>query len=186
MSCRINSLSILEATPRLKLVFLPPYIPQLNLIEGFMIGKFKNKILIAAIFSLFFLISFNVQAANFTDNQTVDSNKAWTVSFNSEVSFDDLTKQGITVTDSEGTKVNVGLQLGQDSKTVTVTAPQGGYTAGESYTLNIGNQVHSTKGKILNNECKLSFNIKSNGDKMLNGKKLNQAIYLQTITLNKY
>ncbi|MHC6180917.1 glycoside hydrolase family 113 [Clostridium sp. JNZ X4-2] len=137
-----------------------------------MIGKFKNKILIAAIFSLLFLISFNVQAANFTDNQTVDSNKAWTVSFNSEVSFDDLTKQGITVIDSKGTKVNIGLQLGQDSKTVTVTAPQGGYTPGESYTLNIGNQVHSTKGKILNNECKLSFNIKSNGDKMLNGKKI--------------
>jgi len=137
-----------------------------------MMGKFKNKILIAAIFSLFFLISFNVQAANFTDNQTVDLNKVWTVSFNSQISFDDLTKQGITVTDSKGTKVNVGLQLGQDGRTITVAAPQGGYTEGESYILNIGNKVHSTKGKNLNKEYKLNFSTKSNENNILSGKKI--------------
>ncbi|WP_242977672.1 glycoside hydrolase family 113 [Clostridium luticellarii] len=137
-----------------------------------MIGKFKNKILIAAIFGLFFLISFNVQAANFTDNQTVDSNKTWIISFNSEISFDDLTKQGIIVTDSKGNKVDVGIQLGQDSKTVAVTAPQGGYTSGESYTLNVGEQVHSTKGKTLNKKCTLNFNIKSNEDEILDGEKV--------------
>lgn len=136
------------------------------------ISKFKNIILMAAIFSLFFLISFNVQAASFTDNQTVDSNKTWTIKFTSDIGFDDLTKQGITVTDSKNTKVNVGLQLGQDGRTITVTAPQGGYTAGKSYILNIGNKVHSTKGKALNKEYKLNFNIKSNENKILSGKKI--------------
>lgn len=135
-------------------------------------GKLLSRILIAAIFSAFFLMSSNVQAADFTDIQTVDSNKAWTVTFNSEVSFDDLTKQGITVTDSTGAKANVGLQLGQDGKTITVTAPEGGYILGESYTLSIGNQVHSTTGKDLNNQRKLHFNIKSDEDKILNDKKI--------------
>ncbi|OAA90653.1 glycoside hydrolase family 113 [Clostridium ljungdahlii] len=137
-----------------------------------MASKFKNVILMAAIFSLFLLISFNVQAASFTDNQTVDSNKTWTIKFTSDIGFDDLTKQSITVTDSKGTKVNVGLQLGQDGRTITVTAPQGGYTSGKSYILNIGNKVHSTKGKVLNKEYKLNFNIKSNGNKIFSGKKI--------------
>lgn len=43
-------------------------------------NKLKNKILILAIFSIFFLIPSNVQAASLTDNQTVDSNNGWTIS----------------------------------------------------------------------------------------------------------
>lgn len=135
-------------------------------------NKLKNKILVAAIFSVFFLISSNVQAASFTDNQTVDSKKVWTIRFDSEIDFDDLTKQSITVTGSDGTKANVGLQLGQDGKTIIVSAPEDGYISGENYTLNIGNQVHSTKGKNLNNEQKLHFNIKNSEVKILNGKKI--------------
>lgn len=127
--------------------------------------KLKNKILSVAIFSIFFLISSNVQAASFTDNQTVERNKSWTIRFNSEIGFDDLTKQGITVTDREGKKVDVVVQLGQDNKTVVVTAPQGGYTTGEEYTLNIQNKVHSNKGKQLKNEYKLHFNIKNDEGK---------------------
>ncbi|QXE21320.1 hydrolase [Clostridium sp. 001] len=53
-----------------------------------------------------------------------------------------------------------------------MTAPQGGYTVGKSYILNIGSRVHSTKGKTLNKECKLKFNIKSNENKILSGKKI--------------
>ncbi|WP_051542200.1 DUF5050 domain-containing protein [Clostridium lundense] len=121
----------------------------------------KNKFLIATFFSVFLLFSTNVQAANFTDNQTVDSNKTWTVTFTDNVGFDDLTKQGIVVTDSKCNPVNVGIQLGQDSKTVTVTAPKGGYIAGESYILNVGTKIHSNKGKALENEYKVHFSIKN-------------------------
>lgn len=121
----------------------------------------KNKLIIGILFSVFLLVTPNVKAANFTDNQTVDANKIWTIKFTDEVGFDDSTKQGITVTDSKGNKVNTGIQLGQDSKTVIVTAPEGGYTAGESYILSIKNKVHSSKGKALKNEYKLHFNIES-------------------------
>jgi serpin B len=126
----------------------------------------KNKFLMAVIFSAFLLIAPNVQAANFTDNQTVDANKTWTLTFIGAVSFDDATKQGITVTDSKGNLVNVSIQLGADNKSVIVTAPQEGYTPGESYILNIGTKVHSNKGKALKNEYKLHFNIKDDTDTM--------------------
>lgn len=121
----------------------------------------KNKFIIGILFSILLLLSPGVKAANFTDNQTVDVNKTWTIKFTDEVGFDDLTKQSIAVTDSSGNKVNVGIQMGQDNKTITVTAPQGGYTAGESYILDIKNQVHSSKGKALKKEYKLHFNIEN-------------------------
>ncbi|MFL0195384.1 leucine-rich repeat domain-containing protein [Clostridium sp. WILCCON 0269] len=122
----------------------------------------KNKILIVIFFSTFLLIASNVQAVSFTDNQTVEANKTWTIKFNSDVELDDVSKQGITVTNSKDNTVNVGIQLGDDSRTVIVNAPDGGYTAGESYTLNVGIKVHSSKGKLLKNEYKLHFSIKNN------------------------
>ncbi len=122
----------------------------------------NKKFLTAISFSAFLLIAPNVKAANFTDNQTVDTNKTWTIKFTDDVEFDDATKQGITIADSKGAITTVGIQLGQDSKTVIVTAAQGGYTPGENYILNVGSKVHSSKGKTLKNECKVHFNIKSN------------------------
>lgn len=124
----------------------------------------KNKILTAVFFSVFLLITPNVKAANFTDNQTVDANKTWTIKFTSDVGFDTLTKQGITVTDSKGNTVLTDVKLGQDSKTVTVTPPEGGYTPGESYILDVGTKTHSSKGTALKNNYKLHFNIKKDNN----------------------
>lgn len=121
----------------------------------------KNKILSAVIFIILLLAAPNVQAASFTDNQTVDSNKTWMIKFDSEVVFDDLTKQSIIVTDSKGNKVNVGIQIGEDSKAIKVTAPEGGYLPAEKYMLSIGKDIHSKAGKKLQNENQLHFNIQS-------------------------
>lgn len=124
----------------------------------------KNKFIRAAFFSIFLLFSPNVQASDFTDYQTVESNKTWTIKFTQKISLDDLTKQGITVTDNEGNIVNTIISLGQDDKELMVTAPVNGYTSGKSYVLNIGTKVHSVNGKKLNTECKLHFNIKNGGN----------------------
>ena len=125
--------------------------------------KFKYRNFIISLFvSLFFgiLVQAKVYAFQITDNQTVDANKTWTIKFTSNVGFDTLTRQGITVTDSKGNKVDVIIQLGDDDNTVIVTAPQGGYTAGESYILDIGTKTHSSKGTSLKREYKVHFNIK--------------------------
>ena len=119
----------------------------------------KNKFVIMTLLSAFLLIAPNVKAADFKDGQTVDSNKTWTIKFTSEIGLDDTTKQSITVKDSKGNPMEVGIQLGEDNKTIKVTAPQGGYTPGESYILNLGSKAHSNKGKALKHEYNVHFSI---------------------------
>lgn len=122
----------------------------------------KNKFIIATFLGAFLLATPNVKAANFTDNQTVDTNKTWTIKFTSEVALDDATKEGITVTDSKGNPVSIDIQFGQDSKTVTITAPTGGYTPGEKYILAVSSKVHTKNSKNLKHSTVLNFNIKNN------------------------
>lgn len=92
--------------------------------------------------------------------QVVDSNKTWTIKFSSAVQNDDLTKQGISVTDSKGNIVNIGIQSGDDKNILIITPPQDGYISGEKYTLNIGTKVHSNDGKTLKRQYFLFFNIR--------------------------
>lgn len=126
----------------------------------------KNKSIIAAFLSIFLLIAAHVKAANFTDYQNVDINKTWTIKFTSEVGFDDITKESITVIDSKGNKVPAVVQLTeQDKKTVTVAAPQGGYTPGENYVLTIGKKAHSCNGKNLIQDRILHFNVRAADEK---------------------
>lgn len=105
-------------------------------------------------------VSINARAATFTYGQIVDANKNWTIHFNQEVEFDNLTKQGITVEDSKGNLANVIVSLGEDDKTLIVNAPKEGYTSGEKYTLNIGNKVHSKKNKNVKQTIAFNFGIK--------------------------
>lgn len=120
-----------------------------------------KKIIISSIFSIFaLLISTNTKAAAFTDNQVVSSNKSWTIHFNKKVSFDDLSKQGIAVTDEKGNKVNVTLNLGQDDSSIIVSAPEAEYEAGRKYKLTIGTQVHNNDGSIKKSVI-MNFSIKT-------------------------
>lgn len=137
----------------------------------------KNKLLVTVFLGVFLLIAPNVKASNFTDNQLVDTNKTWSVKFSDDIKLDDLTKKGITVTDSKGNIIDIGVQLGERSNVITITAPKGGYKAEESYVLNIGTKVHANSGKSLQSECKVHFNIKSNDEVvMFKDKNLEQEV----------
>lgn len=107
--------------------------------------NFKTMILIAVftLVSTLFFLPRNVLAFQINDNQIVDTSKVWNIEFTGKVGFDSITKQGITVVDSEGTTVPVSLTLGSDNKSIKVNPPQSGYTPGESYTLTVGKSVHS-------------------------------------------
>ncbi|MBC2399728.1 hypothetical protein BD780_001954 [Clostridium tetanomorphum] len=129
----------------------------------------KFKCIIASFFLFFILaLPINVNAA-IRDNQIVGLYKNWTVQFNDEVGFDELTKNAIYVQDSKGKKVNVTLELGKDTRSVIVNAPIGGYTTGEKYTLFVKENAHSKKGKKIPRSRQMTFNIKSDGElKILN------------------
>lgn len=131
----------------------------------------KNKNLIViylCILSIVLLITFKIQAFQITDNQTVDANKKWTINFTGTVGYDDITKQGIIITDSSGNKVNTTLELGSNNKSIIVDPPTDGYTSGESYTLTVKKQCHSSNGTHMKQDRTIHFNIKNTGGDIIN------------------
>lgn len=122
------------------------------------------KKLITAIFIGCLLSSTNVKAAKFQDNQVVNSQKNWTIHFNQDISFDDLSKQGIIVTDSNGNNVSITLTLEQDNRSIKVTPPSNGYTPGEHYKLFINNKIHTKTSKNITEPITLNFSIEPDTD----------------------
>ncbi|MBZ9626070.1 Ig-like domain-containing protein [Clostridium sp. FP2] len=121
----------------------------------------KKIFIIPCIFIVLLTFPYNVKAAEFIENQAVNSNKSWTINFGEEVLFNDETKDHIKIEDINGNEVNSTMNLSEDSKAITITPEEGGYLPGESYTLNIGSKVHSKSGKELQKDIKFHFNIKN-------------------------
>lgn len=138
-----------------------------------------KKIMISSVVSIFaVLVSMNAKAATFTDNQVVSSNKSWTIHFNKKVSFDDLSKQGIAVTDEKGNKVNVTLSLGQDCSSIIVNAPEAEYEAGKKYKLTIGTQVHNDDSSIKQSVV-VNFSVKTGERGNTNGNIINRGLFAE-------
>lgn len=145
----------------------------------------KKIIIIASTIIILMLSTFKVKAATFKDNQIVQANKIWTIRFNQEVSLDDLSKQGITVVGSSGTKVNTTLNIESDGKTIEVNPPDGGYSEGSTYKLIIGSKVHSKQNKNIKQEIAMNFSIKkSNEDDVATFKDINLEKEIRS-TINK-
>lgn len=85
--------------------------------------------------------------------------KNWTIHFNREVVLDDLSKQGIVVTDSKGNRVDVQIELGADNKSIVVEYPAWGYLLGENYQLTVNNKVHDKNNKGIKQAASLNFNV---------------------------
>lgn len=144
-------------------------------------NKLKNKILISIFFSVFLLLVPSVKAANFTDNQTVDANKTWTIKFTQEIDENGLldalkSYDGISIKDDKGKIISAGFELQPDNKIIKVYAPAGGYLFGKSYTLNIGRGVHSKSNKLLKNSYTLHFSIESDAIVIFKDKNFEQAV----------
>nr|WP_196247013.1 DL-endopeptidase inhibitor IseA family protein [Clostridium novyi] len=92
--------------------------------------------------------------------QTVDSQKTWTIHFNSEIKLDDLSKQAISIHDSNGNLVKTTFNLSNDKKSILIFCPREGYHQGEKYELNLTNKIHSEKGHFLKHPFSFKFKIK--------------------------
>lgn len=120
--------------------------------------KRSFKILIPMCFFLL-PISKGVHAAGIKDTISTNPFKTWTIKFNQKIDFYSLTKNSISVLDSNGDIVPVTLSLCKDNKSILVTPPSTGYNIGEIYTLNINSNVHSEKNKHLIKSRTINFNI---------------------------
>ncbi|WP_432663282.1 Ig-like domain-containing protein [Wukongibacter baidiensis] len=93
-----------------------------------------------------------------SENTDVASNKTWNIVFNMEIEKDSL-QDSIIVVDSERNIVTGEVEVDSNNKTVLVKAPEGGYDAGETYTLYIKNQIQSIDGKTLKASLRMPFTI---------------------------
>lgn len=116
--------------------------------------------LVLIIFSFILFVSgFKVKASStqLTTRTNIDTNKEWTVKFNSELNESTVTSDNLKVTDSSGNVIPVYVKLGADRKTVIVSPQVSGYAPDAKYTLTVGNEFKSVTGKSLAKSVQMEF-----------------------------
>lgn len=88
---------------------------------------------------------------------SVPADKIWTIKFNSDLNFKDVT-ENVIVKDSKGNRVNVSISK-KDSNQIVVEPPAGGYKSGELYDLYISNNLKSSSNAPLHQPVSMRFKI---------------------------
>ena len=70
-----------------------------------------------------------------------------------------ITSENIYVQSHQTKLEGIEISLNEDGKSITVTAPENGYTNGEKYVLYIEKDIASATGKALNTPVKFEFTI---------------------------
>lgn len=114
----------------------------------------------AAIFSVS-IFQCKVLAANDLVDSTVkvniDTNKEWSVKFNSPLNPETVNNKNIVVTDSTDKVVPVTISLGSNGSTVIISSRVSGYEPNKKYNLSISTDIQSTSGKRLSSPLKMQF-----------------------------
>jgi len=85
--------------------------------------------------------------------------KVWEFSFYKPLASSTVTSENIYVLDQDGNKVDAGVQLSGDQKTILVNPPNGGYTNGSYYEIHFKNQIGYTTGEKVDKPYQLNFAI---------------------------
>jgi len=79
------------------------------------------------------------------EKKGVSSIKTWKINFKSQVDWNSIYK-AVTVTDLTGNLVDVRKSIPDDGKSILIFAPEGGYKIGETYYLNISQDLKFIDG----------------------------------------
>lgn len=96
-----------------------------------------------------------VYAKEFQKQDTVTTDKLWSIKFNIPIDTKTLDKN-IAIKDSNGIIFDISLNITDDNKVITVI-PKKAYVPNETYTLNINQNIKSVKGKSLEENLTKSF-----------------------------
>ncbi|RLQ96815.1 phosphodiester glycosidase family protein [Falsibacillus albus] len=103
----------------------------------------------------------NHDEASFTISSSVkkvDPMKKWTVKFNVPMLSSSINNKTIYVEDMNGNRLNSTVKL-IGEKTVEITAPSGGYSAGKTYHLVVTRYVRSSTNSMMTNDHYTQFSI---------------------------
>lgn len=112
-------------------------------------------------FTLFFTILVSmtsVSAKTFDSKITNNSNKEWTIAFNSKIAFNEATKNFIYIVTDSGEQHPTTLKISDDAKKVTIH-PEAPFLLGESYSVVITKDVQTETGKYLKEETRMPFSV---------------------------
>lgn len=121
--------------------------------------KRNIKAFIITVFCMFIVFQFKVSADSQIEapRVNIDTNKEWTVKFNTDLEPSTVNDENITVTDWNNNKVPVAVSMGSNGSTVLISPEVSGYTPGKKYYVTIGQNVESMSGKKLSNPLKMEF-----------------------------
>ncbi|KGN02440.1 hypothetical protein Z969_04995 [Clostridium novyi A str. 4570] len=122
----------------------------------------KKSFCVKSIFTLglLLLISSHANALDVVQNQVVDSNKEWKITFSDEIVFDSNIKNNIIVRDKDGVKADVKFILGENNKSIYVIPPKDGYVSSKEYELIVDKNIKSVLGKSMKKAQSCKFRIK--------------------------
>lgn len=83
--------------------------------------------------------------------------KPWAVKFNKDLDKSTINGSNITVTDTKGNALGVSVTPGNDSKSIVISPPTGGYGVNTAYYLTLGTNVKSASGKTMDKPVKMKF-----------------------------
>lgn len=124
----------------------------------------KRLFLIMSVFVAIFVLPKAVQAQTIKtldSKSNVETNKTWTIKFNSKVDMTTANTKNILVQDSNGNAVAVGIASNGNGDSITVNPPSSGYENGKSYTIKVTDGVKSTSGTALSATTVMNFTIKA-------------------------
>ncbi|MCY6960190.1 glucosaminidase domain-containing protein [Clostridium brassicae] len=105
-------------------------------------------------------MSLTVFAEEFVDMPSkteVSIIKPWTVNCSLDLDSSSVNSTNIIVKDSSGNVVKANVLPGDNSKSIIVCPPTGGYTPNKNYTLTLSTNVKSSLGKKLTKAVRMSF-----------------------------
>ncbi|UII55635.1 phosphodiester glycosidase family protein [Cytobacillus spongiae] len=95
-----------------------------------------------------------------SSTKTVESDKKWTVSFNTALSPTTVNDKAIYVQDVDGNRLQVKVGLHTDGKTAYIQSPVAGYEKGKAYQLIVTKAVRSLNGVAMRKDYAMPFIIK--------------------------
>lgn len=96
---------------------------------------------------------------NINDKTISDIHKEWTVRLNSAVDVNSLLNS-VEVKDlTDGSKIVVTVEQGDDASSIKIIPPSNGYTIGHSYQITVNKKLTSKKGKNLKRTGIMKFKI---------------------------
>lgn len=125
-------------------------------------AKCYNKILKVFMVMFLFITFFGQTVKGETEGvESVNKDKIWSINFNQKINFTEDIKNKILVTDKDGNKAYVRLELSEDKKSILVKPPIKQYDEGEIYKLTIGDIGNNT----FNGKREIKFKINSQDKK---------------------